>query len=272
MVFQLIITGLCAFVLSPCKKNTTSVSAVFPGGPFKFSNTEKYPEHHPTLTVDVTDVDPMSTAMPMYVIEQPDGTQFAVYEVSGEITLKIDGKTPAVKAGNGFQNVANLAEVVNGKPEIGELRKDLLRKNPNKYSRAHLTLPYDANGAELTANTTGQFDFPTGTKNVADRVTARWDNVAQSAIFKDRKGKTIILRDSPTGDGVNVVISSFSHHLGMATNDLAHFPSYYVLSRHFKELKKADRAVPKKHQVMTGNVPPEGIKPVLCAICQGCQG
>src|SRR5262245_59718818 len=97
---ELKISGLCAFVLNPCGNNPTSVSAVFPGGPFKYSNHEKYPEHYPVLTVDVTDVSPSSTAMCENVIMAADGSQFAVFKISGEVTLTIDGQIPKVKRGS----------------------------------------------------------------------------------------------------------------------------------------------------------------------------
>src|SRR5436190_13214373 len=71
MLFELVISGLCAFVLSPCAKQTETVSAVLLGGPLRYPSHKKSPEHYPTLTVDADDVDPSSTAVPVAVVEDP---------------------------------------------------------------------------------------------------------------------------------------------------------------------------------------------------------
>ena len=273
MIFDLTFSGLCAFVLSPCDQNTTKVSAVFPGGPFKFSdkNKDNYPAHHPILTVDVADVDPSSTALPMAVVAEPKGSMFAVFEISGEIQLKIDGAVKGVRLTDNFKNRVTMLSKVTKKPNIGNLRDNLLNKKPNKYSRAHLTLPFDQNGAPLDALSSGTYKFANGLLlDTADKARVAWEKLADRVVFKDYKGKTIVLKDPPAPKGdrkIEAVLSSHAHHIDHPTDDLMHFPSYFFLSRNLKKLTAADRTIPR----FKGGILAES-KLVACAICQGCQG
>lgn len=277
MVFELIISGLCAFVLSPCGNNPTTVSAVFPGGPFKYPFEEAYPEHEATLTVETTFVDHESTWMPDDVVEA-GGKQYAIYHLSGRLTLAIDGQ-PAkvqVKPDDEFhKKVINLKEAVPTKPQLEKLRNDLLKKRGNKYGRANISFPNDPSAPLLEPHAIGEYTFSPGApaKWVSDSVSVKWQQLQQQAIieFTNRKGATLRLKDLLMGGQMKAVMASFAPHIGAPTTSLMHFPSYFFLSDKFGDLKMTEIHVPTLASP-SGPTGSAGAKPVACAICTGCGG
>lgn len=273
MIFQLILSGLCAFIL-PCSDQSPdqSVKIVFPGGPFSIQS-DKFPEHAPMLIVDVTDVDPSSTAMPAGILDAPTGKQYAYYKLEGKITLSIDdgALSPGVKKGTLFDtNVAKLKNAIKDYPELEKVRPGLLTHDGNRYARAYLELPLDDAGPPMDPMEGYQYDFHGGGPYVAsERVSVQWQDAKEIEFLV--KGQTIKLRDGgPKPDSsVVVVLSSLPRHIAEATEDLVHFPMYYFISSiDLKGLSPRERGAPKKHKE-EGSAP-EGGKPVACAVCQGC--
>jgi len=275
MVFELILTGLCAFVLSPCDKKTDSVTAVFPAGPFDDKNGHQYKHvHRVNMAVDVLDIDgSSSTWMPDTIVEDPDGVQYAVFALQGPVTTMIDSKAAQLQIDSTFtKDVTSLSEVVSGKPELGKLKKsDMLTRDGNELGWAHLTFPVVASGGGVLSvpkALDGTYDFH-GDKplKASDHAKMHWETKDPVALI-NKAGKKLVLRDGDVADGVHVVLSSLVPVIGVASKNLEHFPMYYFLSTaDLKKLKPDDWKAPKPTPHTS-----EATKPVACAICQGCGG
>jgi len=260
------------FERSPCpdvNPKPDHITALFP----------KDSGHALRILVDLDNLG-STTEKPVAIVEVPGSTfkQFAVFEWRDDLILEADGTTVSVKidpdtfeaSGRQPPLVADLG-VVTG-------RDDMRKISPGAIGTRFRLGVTELSGAPVLSGVkdepSSEYQWPNEQGQnghyqfVADRAVIKGKGISKSVTLRNRQGpgsKQIVLASSSTDHVLDASIYNLPQALPSTYCMIPHFLTYYGLAVNHGQLHRNFYKYPPKCRATD-----EAIKPVLCAICQGC--